>query len=499
MSNKLYLNDRVELHSVFADTSNMSTANFYSNNNALACTISKVDINPPLLDVTNNPIYIVGVNQQSGKECKVEWINFASTTEFSITNTSTYSDWNEGYYRIFIRQYKAATNGTDTKVIDSGMYHDLNKKPIYWNKSPLQFMTYINSGSFEIGCPRNEVGNENSNVTVRKLITISKPFYIQRTHITCNLFNKVFQAVDSTAYGKYGWTDKDKFTNLAKAYLCNRRYYSTGEYGCMYGGSTSIRRVYPSPSNFSNVIGLTYTASYTQGGYTSPTTILSAESLNEVPVYMLNSTGYTSSAKDVAVYATRSFCEYFMQIGVNPDNTSSPLANGGWKWYLPTEAQWEYACRAGTTTGLNNGVNLENPYPSSATSADGNILEQNVNEVAVWYKHIATNTSSALLKPNKYGLYDTHGLLFEWIVDAQSMNYNNISGDNYTTDGANGTFAGSPVHQYVTDAALRGLRGGSYGNYYYLYGRALRSAYRYWLNPPLCGLNYGARLVLVQP
>ena len=492
MSNKLYLNDRIELHSVFANTSNMTVATFKTNNDAMACTISKDDLNPPLLDVSSNPIYIVGINQQSGKECKVQWSNFASTTEFSITNTSTYSDWDMGYYKMSIRQYKTATNGAQSKAIDSGMYYELNKKPIFWNKSPLQFMTYINSGSFEIGCPRDEYGNENNNVTKRNLITIAKPFFIQRTHITLDLFNKVFQAVDPTSYSTYTWGAKDTFNTTAKNYICNKRYYDNGMYGTYLTGS-SWKTFYPSSTNLSNITGY-YTASYVQGGSTSNTFTLTEKSLNEVPTYLVNSIGKTASGGS-NVYATHSFSEYFMKNMWDPDTNLS-----GYQWYIPTEAQWEYACRAGTLTGFNNGVNLENRYPSSATSADGNILEQNINEVAVWYKHIASVTGSAMFKPNKWGLYDMHGMLFEWVVDANGMDYAQISGSVYTPDGeTNGTFGGSPVHKVVASGtANRGLRGGTYGNSHNLCARALRSAYRHWINPPYCSNYFGGRLSMLQ-
>ena len=493
MSNKLYLNDRVELHSVFADTSNMTLETFYKNNNALTCVISKDDINVPMLDTTTNPIEIVGVNQQSGKECRVTWTNFETTNEFTVTDIA---DWNYGYYKIFVRQYKTATNGTESKSTTSGMYHDLNKKPIYWNKSPLQFMTYIDSGSFEIGCPTDEYGNETGNVTQRNKITIAKPFFIQRTHITTNLFNKVFQAVDPTAYSTYDWTQKDVFNNIAKNHVCNKRYYDNGQFQWRSGSSWKV--IWPSVANIETTTGK-YNASYMQTGYLVNTTPMTQQSINECPTYMVNSIGKTADGGD-NVYATRSFAEYFMGEGYTPNNVSSSLNNLGWSWYIPTEAQWEYACRAGTTTAFNNGVNLENRYPSTAGSDDKNILQRNIDEVAVWYNHIGDLTASAMFKPSKLGLYDMHGLLYEWVVDADHMNYNSISGSVYTPDGdINGTFAGSPCHKIVsTGTAGRGLRGGIYGSSYNWYARALRSAYRYWATPAYCSVIYGARLVLVQ-
>ena len=71
--------------------------------------------------------------------------------------------------------------------------------------------------------------------------------------------------------------------------------------------------------------------------------------------------------------------------------------NGGYR--LPTEAEWEYACRAGTTTAYSFGANI--------TSKDANYDYSNINEpVAV-----------GSYNPNAFGLYDMHGNVWEWCED----------------------------------------------------------------------------------
>ena len=67
---------------------------------------------------------------------------------------------------------------------------------------------------------------------------------------------------------------------------------------------------------------------------------------------------------------------------------------------LPTEAQWEYACRAGTGTAYNNGKNLSGLWDAAP---DG---------IAVAGRHIV-----GTMPCNNWNLYDCHGNVAEWCLD----------------------------------------------------------------------------------
>ena len=86
-------------------------------------------------------------------------------------------------------------------------------------------------------------------------------------------------------------------------------------------------------------------------------------------------------------------------------------ARTGLDFDLPTEAQWEYVCRAGTTTTYSYG-----------DSADGNYMWCLSNS-GVWYSYssysIGKNETHevGMKRPNPWGLYDMHGNVLEWCLD----------------------------------------------------------------------------------
>jgi formylglycine-generating enzyme required for sulfatase activity len=138
----------------------------------------------------------------------------------------------------------------------------------------------------------------------------------------------------------------------------------------------------------------------------------------------------------------------------------------GKKYRLPTEAEWEYSCRAGKSGTRycygDDEEQLEN-YAWSAKNSGGRT--QPVGKK----------------KPNDWGLYDMHGNAWEWCQDYFGTNY----------------YMNSPVKdpRGVGDSIDRVLRGGS------LYDPPVfcRSAFRHHILPGFRNFNVGLRVLLLAP
>jgi uncharacterized repeat protein (TIGR02543 family) len=155
----------------------------------------------------------------------------------------------------------------------------------------------------------------------------------------------------------------------------------------------------------------------------------------------------------------------------------------GYSWDLPTEAQWEYACRAGTKTALNSGTNLTSIFQDSAMDEVGrygynNGYQGGTQDDKGGYASNYTTVGSYL--PNAWGLYDMHGNVWEWTLDWYQDR--SVFTGNATTD---------PVGPAV--GSYRVIRGGSWDNS----ARACRSAYRDRSDPAVSHHTAGFRLACV--
>ena len=138
----------------------------------------------------------------------------------------------------------------------------------------------------------------------------------------------------------------------------------------------------------------------------------------------------------------------------------------GYEYRLPTEAEWEYCCRAGTTTEFH--------YGSTLLCGQANLS----------YSHHSQSSCSSSgtvsvggYLPNAWGLHDMHGNVWEWCLDSWN------GSANYP--------AGTVADPYVTSGPIQVVRGGSW-NFSSSY---CRSAFRFWNFPDITSLIVGFRVV----
>ena len=176
--------------------------------------------------------------------------------------------------------------------------------------------------------------------------------------------------------------------------------------------------------------------------------------------------------------------QYQAIMGNNPsrfkDNPKNPVENVRWndaqafcqklseetgkKYRLPSESDWEYACRAGTQTHYYFGDNAEQ-----------------LREYA-WYRDNSGSTTHLVgqKKPNNWGLYDMHGTVWEWCEDRWYENYGDSPKD------------GGSWNENYSQSSAKVLRGGSWSGY----ARDCRSANRGWNYADFRGFGIGFRVAL---
>ena len=88
---------------------------------------------------------------------------------------------------------------------------------------------------------------------------------------------------------------------------------------------------------------------------------------------------------------------------------------GGGGYHLPTEAQWEYACRAGTTTPFNFGAANNGALSNCNGQAPYGTEEQG--------PALGRTVPVGSYRPNAFGLYDMHGNVWEWCWDVYDEAY----------------------------------------------------------------------------
>lgn len=160
--------------------------------------------------------------------------------------------------------------------------------------------------------------------------------------------------------------------------------------------------------------------------------------------------GPRNSAENFTWADANSFCSKATRL-----MREAKLIGDGEEIRLPTEAEWEYCCRAGTRTPYSFGESATLPRDIDHAAS--------VLSTYAWHTGNAAGNDPVVgaLKPNPWGLYDMHGYLWEFVSDAWHENY-----------------TGAPVdgsRWNAADPARRIVRGGSWQERYECHRSAFRN------------------------
>jgi formylglycine-generating enzyme required for sulfatase activity len=138
----------------------------------------------------------------------------------------------------------------------------------------------------------------------------------------------------------------------------------------------------------------------------------------------------------------------------------------GYQYRLPTEAEWEYACRAGTATEFSVGTSI--------------LCSQARFKFSLHTNSFCGSTSTTPVRsyaPNAWGLFDMHGNVWEWCLDSFAAYSSESVADPFVTGGAYRTYRGGTwfADSFYCRAAFRGIN-----NVY----------------PTYTGIDHGFRVVL---
>jgi serine/threonine protein kinase len=167
-----------------------------------------------------------------------------------------------------------------------------------------------------------------------------------------------------------------------------------------------------------------------------------------------------------------SFCDELMRR--HGDQLPGELRQAGYRFALPTEAQWEYACRAGTITAFHFGDSLN----GTAANCNGNYPFGTDDKGPCLDRTAEVGQYAA----NRWGLHDMHGNVWQWCADV------------YDADFYNACPIEDPFCREKPGEERRVVRGGSWNNV----GWGCRAAYRMGLAPGNHHGGLGFRVCLRQ-
>jgi uncharacterized protein (TIGR02996 family) len=145
----------------------------------------------------------------------------------------------------------------------------------------------------------------------------------------------------------------------------------------------------------------------------------------------------------------------------------------GWQYRLPSEAEWEYACRGGASSST--------PFcfGEALSSAQANFNGAHPYGGAEEGPNLGRTCPAGSYRPNAWGLFDMHGNVWEWCKDWYAEDY----------------YGNSPAQDPLgpSNGSLRVFRGGSWDGF----GQGCRAAYRHGYAPSSWSIVLGFRVAAV--
>jgi len=242
--------------------------------------------------------------------------------------------------------------------------------------NPLEGFVLIPTGTFVMGAPDDELGSD-ADEWPQHSVTLTKDFYIQTTEVTNQQYRDMAQ-----------WAFDNGYCTATESGLLDALDGSTQELLDLDGYACEI--------------------SYSEGFFT------------------IEPGKENHPVKEVSWFGSVAYCDWLsLQAGLpraydhsnwQCDENNPYMAVG---YRLPTEAEWEYSCRAGSSTGFSSGQ-------VTNTECDDPVLDE-----IGWYCGNAGESTHPVGQhlPNAWGVYDMHGNHWEQCNDWKDDNYYDTSPD----------------------------------------------------------------------